>query len=244
MALPEFSLIVFVYSSEHFRSLKYLCKHWSIESPRIGIAERWMVGPEQVHPVGEQVLRPVAESIGRAPSNGAPSEKMSEVTIPCNLPKANNNLHCGQRRDLGGEIRGAIANFFRRRFVTGRCTAHDTSNPCATQLESIVPMDRCWLTRQSDVMEDRIHEITRAVAGKNSPSAICTMCSWGEPQNEDSCPGIAKTRNRSSPILLVLVSVPLGFAYRLTVRSKPSTLLAVEDCSFDHLKRLRHFFLT
>ena len=159
--------------------------------------------------VGKLVLGSVSETVFGFAVDHAGLEQIGEVTVKGDLPQADDDTDALQGLDLGGEMRGAVAEFLRRGFVARRSAANDRGDPGVAQFETVIAGDRARLAGEAEVVEDGIHEVAGTIACEGSACAISAVGSGGESEDEDAGAGIAEAGNGASPVSLILVSTAL-----------------------------------
>ena len=78
-------------------------------------------------------------------------------------------------------------------------------------------------------MQDGVHEIAGAIAGKGSTGAVRSVGAGREAQDEDAGAWIAEAGNRARPVGLIKVGAAFGLADALTVFAKARTKFAGDD---------------
>ena len=156
-------------------------------------------------------------------------EEMGEVAVPGDLAEADDDAHFRERGDLGGEMRGAVADLLGRGLVAGRSATDDGADPDLAQLEAVVAADGVGLGGEAEFVEDGVHEVAGAVAGKGSPRPVGSVGSWGEAQDEDAGVGIAEAGNGLGPIFLIAVGFAAGLADAADVSDEASAAGAGGD---------------
>jgi hypothetical protein len=91
----------------------------------------------------------------------------------------------------------AVTNLLGKRLVAGRGAADDGGDPRVTELESIVAGDGAGLAGKSEFVEDGIHEVAGAVTGERAASAVGSMSTRGETEDQDSGARIAEAGDRA-----------------------------------------------
>jgi len=137
------------------------------------------------------------EVIVRFAVDDAGLQKKGHVPIESDLSEAHHDAHAREGLDLLGEMGAAVANLLRERLITGWGAADDGSYPRVTELEAVVTSDSAGLAGKSELMEDRIHEVAGAVTGEWTASAVGSMSTWGETEDQDSGSWIAEARYRA-----------------------------------------------
>jgi hypothetical protein len=100
-----------------------------------------VVAAEQNDAVGQAVLCAGGEGVGGAPLDDALAEQVGEIAVPGDLSQADDDAYPGQRGDLGGEVRGAVADLLRCGLVAGRGAADDRADPELAQPQAVVAGD-------------------------------------------------------------------------------------------------------
>ena len=208
-------------------------EHRSIETTGVGVAQRGMVAGEEGDLVGQKVLGSVAKGVGGAAFDHALAEQVREVAVPGDLAEADDDADLGEGGDFGGEMRRAVADLLGRGLVAGRGAADDRADPDLAQLEAVVAAGGGWFAGQAELVEDGVHEVAGAVAGKGAAGAVGSVGAWCEAHDEDAGVGIAESGNRFRPVFLVAI----GFAPRLAdtanVGDEPRTARAIGDVLLD-----------
>ena len=132
------------------------------------------------------------EVVVRFAGDDAGLQEKGHISIESNLSEAHHDAHAREGLDLLGEVGAAVANLLRERLVAGRGAADDGSDPRVTELEAVVAGDSAGLAGKPEFVEDRIHEVAGAVTGKWTASAVGSMSTWGETEDQDSGSRIAE----------------------------------------------------
>jgi hypothetical protein len=198
-----------------------------------------VIGSEEMETVREQILGSVGKTIFRFANNDAGLEQVGEVAVEGDLSEGDYDTDAWQGLDLGGEVRGAVAEFLWERLVAGRGAADDGGDPGVAELETVVAGDGQWSGGEAKLVEDWIHEVAGAVAGKGSAGSVGSVGPGGEAEDEDSCPGVAKARDGTGPVGLVDIGAAFGFADSAAVFAKARAALAGDDGPMNPLEELR-----
>jgi hypothetical protein len=129
--------------------------------------------------------------------NDATLQEKGHISIESNLSEAHDNAHAREGLDLVGEVGATVANLLRERLVAGWGAADDGSDPGVTELEAVVASDSAGLAGKPEFVEDRIHEVAGAVTGERTASAVGSMSTWGETEDQDSGSRIAEAGYRA-----------------------------------------------
>ena len=150
-------------------------------------------------------------------------QKVREISIEGDLTQADDNADLSKGLNLLGEVLCAVANLLRQWLVAGRGAANDGGDPGMAKFESVVTRDGLGFVGKTEIMENRIHEVPRAVTGKGASGAVGPMGTGSESKDQDAGTGISKARNRTGPIRLVLIGAATGFSQTATVVAQPGT---------------------
>ena len=153
----------------------------------------------------------MTEGVGGSALDDTFVEQVREVAVPGDLAKADDDVDFWKRGDFGGEMRGAVADLLGCGLVAGRGAADHRTDPDLAQLEAVVTAGGGWFAGQAELMEDRVHEVAGAVAGKWPPRPVGAVSSRREAKDEDAGIGISESGDRFGPVFLVAI----GFATRL-----------------------------
>jgi hypothetical protein len=133
-------------------------------------------------------------------------------------------------------VSSAIANLLRGGLIAGRRAADDRGDPGVAELEAIVVGDARGLTGKSQLVQDRIHEIARAIAGKGPPCTVCSMSSGCQAKDENTGPRISKAWDRASPVGLVDIGSTPRLADAAAIVAKAGAAFAIDDGFVDLLQ--------
>ena len=91
----------------------------------------------------------------------------------------------------------------------------------------------------SRAVERAVEPVARAVAGEHPPGAIATVCRRCEPDDEQSSPRIAKSRNRARPVRMIEEPLRRLGGRGLSTAHEPRAPAAARDVRGQRLQR-RH----
>lgn len=97
------------------------------------------------------------------------------------------------------------------------------------QLQAIVASDGARFIRQSKLVQNRVHEVAGAVAGKRPAGSVSAMRSRSKSKDENAGPGIAKTWYGTGPVSLIQIGAAFGLTDPAAVVSQPGAALAGAD---------------
>jgi hypothetical protein len=204
-------------------------EHGAIETARIGVAQRWVVGREQMQSVGEKILGSVGEAVFRFAGDGSGMQEMGEIGVEGYLSQADDDTNARQSLNLRGQVSCAVANLLGKGLIAGWGATYYSGDPGVPELETVIAGDGARFGRKTQVMKDGIHKVSRSVAGEATTGAIGSVGPGSETEDENSGSWIAKPGNGASPIGLVLVGASLGFSDASAVVAKAGAALAVDD---------------
>jgi hypothetical protein len=142
-------------------------------------------------------------------------QQVREVAVPGDLAEADDDADLGQRGDLGGQMRRAVADLLGGGLVAGRGAADDGADPGLAQLEAVVAGDGAGFAGEAELVQDGIHEVAGAVAGEGAAGAVGSVGSGGEAEDEDAGARVAEAGHRFGPVFLVAVGFAAGLAPRM-----------------------------
>jgi hypothetical protein len=198
-----------------------------------------MISGEKMQTVGEKILGTVGEAVLGLAGDDAGFEQEGQVTIEGDLSEADDDTDARQGLDFGGEVRGAVADLLGERLVARRGAAYDGGYPGVSQLEAVGAVEGARFGGEAEFVEDRVHEVAGAVAGKGSACPVGSVGAWCEAEDEDSGPGVAKARNGTGPVGLVDIGAAFGFADSAAVFAEARAALAGNDGPMNLLEELR-----
>jgi hypothetical protein len=208
---------------------EYARKHWPIKPSGVGIAQRGMVAAEKMETVGQGILGTVGETVVGSSRYDPCVKQMGEIAIPGDFSEADDDSDAWECSDLGGEMRGAVADLLRGGFVAGRGATDDRGDPGVAELEAVVAGDSKGFVSETEIVEDWVHEVAGAVAGERAAGAVGTVGTGSESNDQDACAWISEAGNRPRPVGLVLVGTTAGFADSTAIIAEPRALFAGDD---------------
>ena len=97
------------------------------------------------------------------------------------------------------------------------------------ELEAVVAVCGARLTGQAEFVQDRVHEIARAVASKGTPGAVGSVGARREAQDENTGSWVPEAGDGTRPVGLVQVGAAFRLANSLTVFTEARTEFAGDD---------------
>lgn len=125
------------------------------------------------------------------------------------------------------QVRPAIRQFRRQRFVRGRRTSQSGCNIGILQQEPVPAVRRSWLIREPGAEQRLIQKISRTIAGEHTPGAIAAMRRGSKTQNQELRARISEAGNRFAPIIPFAKRAPLRLRDLFPVAHQARTLAAV-----------------
>src|SRR5579862_6458295 len=228
-----------------FRKSDFACPLENFKKHRFGqlasirVLQRGMVTGEQCLSIGQGVFCAMREFHLSAPGELPCSPKMLKHTIEANLAQAYDHAQILEDGYLLVEKWRAVRELVGKRFIGGRRTAHDRGNLHSCEFHSVIAADSIWLRGEARVVEHRIQEIARAVAGEGPAGAIRSMCARGEADDQDFGVGIAEGGDGASPVFPAGICPALGSRHLLAVLPQPHASIASNDARIQRIER--HF---
>jgi hypothetical protein len=182
-----------------------------------------------MQPIGQKILRSMREVILGFASNDAGIKQVGEVSIEGDLSQTDDDANTWQRLDLSSKMGGAVANLLGLRLVAGWSTADDGGDPGMAKLEAVIAMDGSWLAGQAKLMQNGIHEVTRAIASEGAASAVGAVCAGGKAEDQDAGAWVSEAGNGSRPVGLIQIGAAFRFADAAAVVAKAGTALTGDD---------------
>ena len=198
---------------------KDLTKHCSIQPPCICIAQGRMIAGQQMGSVRERIVCSMNKSELRFAGDDAALQQIRQVAVKCDPAETNDHTNSPKRFNLLSKMIGTTADLHRSGLVPGRSAAHDRGNPRVTKLQAVIARGPLGLIGKTNIVQHRVHEVSRSVAGERAASSIRSVSPGSQPKNQNTGTRIAKSRNRPRPINLVLISATLGFGNVLAILS-------------------------
>lgn len=216
-------------------------EHGAVKAACVGVAQGRVIGGQQMEPVGKQIVRTMREAVLGFAGNDAGVEQMREIPVEGDLAQADNDANPWQGTHLGGEMFGAVAYLLRLGLISGRGAADDGSNPGMAQLEAVIAGDGTGLCSEAKLVQNRVHEVSRAIAGEGPAGTVSSMGARRETENQNTGARIAKAGNGSRPVGLVKISSPFGLPDTATIIAQPGTTLAARDGVVNLLEEGRRY---
>ena len=154
---------------------------------------------------------------------------MRQIAVEGYLSETDHDTDSGQRLNFIGEMSRAVANLLRLRLVAGRGAADDRGDPGVAELEAVVAVGGAGLTGQAEFMQDRVHEVSGAVAGEGTAGAVRSVGSGRKAENEDAGARISEAGNGAGPVGLVEIGAAFGLTDAMTVFAETRAEVAGDD---------------
>jgi len=148
---------------------------------------------------GELGFGPVGERESGARGNDAALLQDFEVGVPGDFSEGEDGARL-EDFQFAEEIRAAICEFGRKRFVGGRSAADGGGDVGVFQLEAVVAADGSGLIGEARFVESCIEKIAGAISGEDSAGAIAAVGGGGESENEELRVRIAETGDGLAPV--------------------------------------------
>ncbi len=130
---------------------------------------------------------------------------MLQVSVPSDVPQADDDAQPGEQSDLFVEPCCAVRQLGRRGLVVRRGAAADGGNPEIAQSHAVLAAARGGLRSEPRLVEHGIKKVAGAIAGEGPSGAVGAVSAGRETQDQDACGGIAEARHGSAPVGLVAV---------------------------------------
>lgn len=192
-----------------------------------------MIADEQVDAVRQEILGPVDEAEGRPGADDAQVKEMGEEGVEGDLSKADDDPDAREGGELMREVIAAVADLFGERFVAGRGTADDGSDPDVAELEAVAARGGGGLAGKAKLMEDRDHEVPGAIAGERTTGAVGAVGSGSESKEKNAGARVAEAGNGARPVDLVDVGTAPRLADGGAEGAKTRTALTEGDLLLD-----------
>jgi hypothetical protein len=171
----------------------------------------------------------VTEGVSRFFFDDPGLEKMGEVTIEGDLSQTDDDADAREGFDLTGEVGGAVSNLLRGGFVSGRSTTDDRGDPGVAEFKAVVAGDASGLIGEAHLVEDGIHEVAGAIAGEGAASAVGSVGTGGEAEDENAGTGVPEAGNGAGPVGLILVGTALDLSDSAAIVAEAGAAFAVND---------------
>ena len=107
---------------------------------------------------------------------------------------------------------------------------NDRSDIRVAQLQAVVACDCALFGSESEIVEDGIHEVARAIAREGSAGSIRSVGAGCKAQDEHPGAGVAEAGNRFSPVGLVDEGAATYLADPSAVGAQAWATFAGNDC--------------
>lgn len=149
------------------------------------------------------------------------------------LAEAQDRTMVGCRIEFSPQPGSTGVSFSGRGFVVRRSTMHRCRHVDPGELQTIADMSGFRLGADARPMQSAEKPITRAIACEHATRAVCPVGSRCEPHHKKLRIGIAESRDRPSPILLVGERGSLGDGDRFAPFDETWTCPTVDDLGRD-----------
>ena len=95
--------------------------------------------------------------------------------------------------------------------------------------ETVVAVRGVWPGGEAELVEDGIHEVSGAIAGEGAASAVRSVSSGRETEDEDAGFGVAEAGDGTGPVGVVDVRAAAGLADGFAVGAEAGTTFAGDD---------------
>ena len=204
-------------------------EHGAVEAAGVGVAERGVVAAEEGDAVGESVFGAMGEGVGGAAFDDAFVEEMGEVAVPGDFAEADDDADLAQGGDFGGEVDAAVADFLGRGLVAGRGAADDGADPELAELEAVVAGDGFGFGGEAELVEDGVHEVAGAIAGKWPTRPVGAVSAGGEAEDEDAGVVVSEAGNGFCPVFLIAKGGAAGLAEGVAVVAESGAAGTIDD---------------
>lgn len=137
------------------------------------------------------------------------AQQVSDDAIETDFSQTNDHAHMRQRGDFFVEPGRAGSNFVRQGLVAGRGAANDGSDPCTDEAHAVAPVTGGGLRGKARAIEQRVEEVSRAVAGEGPASTVRSVRSGSEADEEHARVRVAERRDRFAPVFKITISAAL-----------------------------------
>src|SRR6185437_4148682 len=96
-----------------------------VQAAGVSVAQRGVVAAEEGEAVGKLIFGAVREAVFGAAGDDADVDQVRQEAVPRDLAEADHDAQARQSGNLGGEMRGAVADLLWSGLVAGRGAADD-----------------------------------------------------------------------------------------------------------------------
>jgi hypothetical protein len=142
-----------------------------------------MVRGEQRATVGRGVLRAMLELEFNASNRYAAPLKIVQIGVKPDSSQSHYHLQILQSFQLAVEKCGALRQLLAQRLIVGRSAARRGGNIQILQCKAVVTPGCGRVIGEAGLVQYRIHEVSRRIAGERSPGAVGAMSARRETHN-------------------------------------------------------------
>ena len=208
-------------------------KHGGGEFSGSGVLVGGMVGGEEGDSVGHGVFGGVGEGVGGLAGDHMLAVQEVEVGVKGDFTESDDDFQTLEGSALASGEFGAGGEFLGQGLVVGWGTADGGGDPHVAELESVIACGGGWQRRESEAVEDGIHEVAGGVSGEGTAGSVAAVCSGGEAKDEDAGGRVSEAGNGTGPVVTAEVGAALLASDALAVLDKTGAAAAGDDFGFE-----------
>src|SRR5580658_4644592 len=195
-----------------------------------------MIRRQQDASIGQEIFSSVAECIGTLAGDYLPPQQVVEIGFKTDSSERHDDAQIFQTLKFSFEIRSAVSELLRQRLVVRRRAARRRGYIKIGEHEAVIAVGGRRLIRKANFVQHRIHKLAGSVSGERPPGAVRAMSAGSQSKHQHARFGIAESRNRFAPVLMVAVSAALLASNELAIGDQPRAARAADDLGIQNLE--------
>lgn len=171
-------------------------EHRGGEAARLGIVAGAVVAADQTPAVGQVVVAGVGEGVVLEFQS-----LRAQHGLVRDLPQRQDAGMTGQRRQFGGEVTIAFADFTRFRFVGRRQAFHRVGDAATGEDKAIVGRQRLRGAGVTEFVQGLVQQHTGEIAGEGPTATVGAVHAWRETDDQQIGRGVAKGGHRAGMVI-------------------------------------------
>jgi hypothetical protein len=160
-----------------------------------------MIAAHHLETVGQIELRAVTKVVSATRFENTFPFCPRQHPFKRNAAQADCNPQIRQKLHLLVKPRRAVTQLFWSRLIAGRGTPHHRADPQVIEPHAIFARRCPGLRREAGLVQNRVEEVSRPVAGKRPSRAVGSMRPRRQAQNHYACVRITERGNGTPPVL-------------------------------------------
>jgi hypothetical protein len=170
-------------------------KHFSGQTPRLGVIAAAMVGVDQQFPVGKSMAVTVSERVRCQTQSQCPQHRVVR-----DFAETYNDRPIVQPLQFAPEVAVALTDFIGARFVLRWQAFHGIGYAAIVEFQAIITRRGFRPVAVTEFEKRPVEQDAGIIAGKRTPGGIGAVHARCEANDQQTCPGITEWGNRGAMI--------------------------------------------